>query len=104
MDENEWEALSEPGHLLFYLWIRHASERKLRLFAVACCGRVWAFLDDPRSRRAVDVAERFADGLEDITALSHAWGEAQDALEQRLDGRVENAQVAVTFAISHQDH
>jgi hypothetical protein len=61
MTEAEWESVSEPTPIFEHIGGR-ASDRKLRLFACACCRRHWHLLIDDRSRAAVEVAERLADG------------------------------------------
>jgi hypothetical protein len=71
MTEAEWLACADPALMLDFLG-SGPSERKLRLFAAACCRRVWhTLLEEDRSR--VEVSERYADGLateEELVAAS----------------------------------
>jgi hypothetical protein len=71
MTESDWLACTDPQKMLEYLRDR-ASDRKLRLFACACCRRVWHKLSDERCRRTVEVVERIADGQGHVSELDQA--------------------------------
>jgi hypothetical protein len=70
LTEAEWLRDANPMHRLAKLR-GHLRSRQFRLFACACCRRVWDQLDGP-SRRAVEVAERFADGRATAKELAEA--------------------------------
>jgi hypothetical protein len=78
MTEKQWLNARDLGPMLTHL-CRNAivSERKLRLFACACCRRLWPFLDE-RARRVVEGVERYAEGLVPRIDLEHRWGTAID--------------------------
>jgi hypothetical protein len=72
MTESEWLEWRDPGLMVAHLLRGTASERKLRHFAVACCRQVWHLLRESGSRRAVELAESYADGLTSEGELVHA--------------------------------
>lgn len=61
MTEQEWLTTTDPVPMLTFLRSR-ASERKARLFLVACARSVWEQIVEPVMRVAVEVGESAADG------------------------------------------
>jgi hypothetical protein len=73
MTQEQWLSCREPVPLLrFLLGAGRASERKLRLFACACCRRIWDLLPDPRNRDLVAAVEDHPDGTFDDPDLDAA--------------------------------
>src|SRR5262245_3085109 len=62
MTEAEWLECADPQQMLPFLRVTQ-SDRKMRLFACACCRRIWGLYEADCSRSAIEAAERFADGL-----------------------------------------
>jgi hypothetical protein len=86
MTESEWLSCTDPTPMLVFL-VDKASDRKLRLFAVACCRRIWHLLIDKRSREAVEVAELYADGR----ATDEELETASDSAHSVWDADMERA-------------
>src|ERR1019366_975435 len=97
MTESEWLSCDDPGLMLDYIE-KKPSDRKFRLFAVACCRRVWHLLTDERSTKVIAVTEQYADGLVSPTAFQTAGNEAGHADEDNDTGEPTPATVAALIA------
>lgn len=102
MTESRWLACDSPDEMLAFLQ-RSVSERQLRLFACACCRRIWNLLPDDRCRRAVEVLERWADKGESGPEVQDAIAEAEE-VERITVGRARAAARAVSTAWSAAEH
>jgi hypothetical protein len=78
--EADWLRMTEVTVLFQYMG-RRLSERKQRLFAVACCSKIRHLLTDKRSRKAVRAAEQYADGLISKAELAVAGTKAGPAVD-----------------------
>ena len=77
MKEQQWKTSVEPVDMLQYLnALAPGNARRFRLFGCACARRVWHVLKKRKSvranREAIEIAERFADGLANAKELQAA--------------------------------
>ncbi len=101
MNEVEWRSCGDPRPMVNSP-LSQKSERKLRLFACACCRKFWDALCG--WQEAVIVAERFADGLATPEELEEAdlppSQEAPTGLYYLLETDAINAAYGVANALA----
>jgi hypothetical protein len=107
--EREWDDCTEPGKMLDFLCAEGGvSDRKLRLFAVGCVRGAWDVLepDLPRvtacCRRAIDVAEAYADGVADREAMRSARGAVRNVPRGADEEPEEEWTVEAAVAVTEQ--
>jgi hypothetical protein len=105
MTESEWLTAKDPRPL--FREVQHtAGDRKVRLFACACCRQVWPRLAR-LSRAAVEAAERFADGATTQAALTRkqnaAWELVKRTEEQTADEYAATVAWQAAFRITEAD-
>jgi hypothetical protein len=77
MTEAEWLECVEPIEMVNFVGHK-ASDRKFRLFAVACCESSRQLLLNKDHRQNLEIASRFADGMATERELAEAYKRAND--------------------------
>jgi hypothetical protein len=110
LTEAYWNACTDPRPMLEWLQSTgKLSDRRARLFAVACCREVWYLLRDKRSQRAVRTSELYADGLVSNERMADVHDAARRAAAEWTDpgaiavGRRYAAEVASAVSIVSAD-
>jgi hypothetical protein len=80
--ESDWTSSTDPQAMLTFLRGRGpVSERKLRLFGLACCRRLYHLYCDPQVVEALALVEEALDGLVEPAALVTTQAKLGDAVE-----------------------
>jgi hypothetical protein len=95
MIEQEWLACADPIPMLRFLREK-VSDRKLRLFALACCCRILRLLGDQRSVQALLVVDRYLDGAASPDEVGAAISSARSAYENAFQSS-DSAAFSVTW-------
>jgi hypothetical protein len=111
MTPEEWERCDDPDAMLAFLRAQGgrprrrryrqrpaASQRRWRLFACACCRHLWHLLDE-RGKRAVETAERYADGAATEEELLASRRGAYAAYQA---GGASDAAAYAAFEVAHR--
>jgi hypothetical protein len=88
MKESDWAACNDPNDMVQFLSDSgKLSERKARLFAVACCVHCFWYrlLDDHRLQIAAELAARHAEGLAEAQDVMEAAASACPVVETRKE-------------------
>lgn len=93
-----WTACdTSPGDTLAN-FRRMRTDRKWRLFAVACCRRIEHLLPDERSRKSIELAEKHADGAIADSVLIQARQDAEKGYDQVAKSRSKSRQSLLSAA------
>lgn len=82
--ERAWLSSTTPSSLLTVMKGKRMP-RQRRQIAVACCRRVINQMEDPESRRAVEVADRYLDGAASDLELEEAFLTARHVALDRIE-------------------
>ena len=109
MTEQEWMASSDPDAMLSALVTPdfcdslpsrlYPLEQRIRLFAAACCRRIWGLLSHPGSRAAVEHAENMAEESPRNHWPDQHWRLAEEVIDACTDLASRRAASAALTAV-----
>jgi hypothetical protein len=107
--EAKWNSSTDPQAMLAFLHVSgKASDRQFRLFALACCSRIGEHITDPRSRAAIEFAERHAEagvarrkGRPAVAQAARAFCKKLDVKGYQLKNGTEYAAHMMTANAAH---